>query len=207
MRCRHVVGICEHLATLCCTPRQVGTGSMTLGNMADGTVWVAVLTGGTAVLASWVTSQGNARAARIQAEASAHAQHHSRVREVRRTAYLEFIEQAHITGELYWRLGDVYAQLIGSDAQLAGIQQLRIELRDAFDPLMRCARVLVLEGPEPVAEAAEAVKQAASDSNKALWIVSQGEAGARERFDEAHRIFRFQLERFIEAARTAMGTP
>jgi hypothetical protein len=70
---------------------------MTLGSMGDGTVW-AILTGGTAVLASWVTSQGNARAARIQAEASAHAQHHSRIRDIRRTAYLEFMEQAHITG-------------------------------------------------------------------------------------------------------------
>lgn len=142
--------------------------------MADGTVWVAVLTGGTAVLASWVTSRGNARAARIQAEASAHAQRHSRAREIRRTAYLEFIEQAHITGELYYMLGDVYAQLTDPDEQLNRIQQLRTDLRDAFDPLTRCVRVIVLEGPAPVVEAARAVRQAASDANNALWVVSQG---------------------------------
>lgn len=189
-----------------CKSRREKSGATTLGGMPDSTLWVAVLTGGTAVLASWVTSQGNARAAKIQAQAAAQAQQHSRVREIRRTAYLEFIEQAHITGELYWRLGDVYAQLTDTDEQLARIHQLRADLRDAFDPLMRCARIIVLEGPAPVAEAAESVKQAASDSNGALWMVAQGETGAREHFDDAHRIFRLQLDGFIQAARNAMAT-
>jgi hypothetical protein len=168
-------------------------------------VWVAVFTGGTAVLASWVTTQGNARAARVQAEASAQAQHHSRIREVRRTAYLELIEQAHVTGELYWRVGDVYAQLADTQEELAGIQELRTALRDAFDPLMRCVRVVVLEGPTPIVEAAEAVQTAAADSNRALWDISRGEPAAREHFDEAHQLFRLRLDRVIEAARAAMS--
>ena len=33
--------------------------------MADNTLWVAALTAGTAVLASWVTSRGTARAAEL----------------------------------------------------------------------------------------------------------------------------------------------
>jgi hypothetical protein len=174
--------------------------------MVDSTVWVAVFTGGTAVLASWVTSQGNARATRVQAEASARVQNDGRIRETRRAAYLELIEQAHVIGELYWRLGDVYAQLSDADAQRARVEELRIDLRDAFDPLMRCARVIVLEGPASVADAAEAVKLAASEANTALWMVSQDGPGARERFDEAHRVFRFKLDGFIVAARAAMGT-
>ncbi len=181
--------------------------SMTLGVMTDDALWVAVLTGGTAVLASWVTSRGNARAARIQAEASAQTQQQSRSRETRRSAYLEFIEQAHITGEFYWRLGDVYAQLTDPGEQLARIQQLRADLRDAFDPLSRCTRVITLEGSAPVVEAAEAVRQAASDANHVLWEISQAERGARERFDEACRIFRVQLSNFIEAAQAAMAGP
>jgi hypothetical protein len=172
--------------------------------MADSAVWIAMLTGGTAVLASWVTSRGNARAARVQAEASAEAQQYSQLREIRRMAYLEFIEQAHITGELHWRLGDVYAQLTDPGDQLAGIQKLRNDLRDAFDPLTRCARVVLLEGPRSVAEAAEAVKRSASETNSALRMISQGEQGSRERFDEANRVFRSLLEMFIEAARSAM---
>jgi hypothetical protein len=107
------------------------------------------------VLASWVTSRGNARAARIQAEASAQTQQKSRSCETRRTAYLEFIEKAHITSEIHWRLGDVYAQLTDPGEQLDRIQRLRADLRDAFDPLSRCARVIALEGPWPFVEAAE----------------------------------------------------
>ena len=175
--------------------------------MADDPIWIAVLTGGTAVLASWVTSRGNARAARIQAEASAQTRQQSRSLEARRTAYLEFSEQAHITGEFYWRLGDVYAQLRDPAEQLSRIHKLRADLRNAFDPLSRCARVIILEGPALVAEAAEAVKEAASDANHILWEISQSEPGSRERFDEAYRMFRVQLSKFIEAAHTAIAGP
>jgi hypothetical protein len=187
--------------------RQQRTGSMTLGSMVDDTLWFAALTGGTAVLASWVTSRGNARAAKIQVEASARAQQYSQRREARQKAYLEFIEQAHVTGERYWRLGDVYVQCTCPEDILAGIQQLRNDLRDAFDPLIRCTRPILLEGPAPVAEAAEAVKQSASNANRALWELSEGESGAHERFDEAHRIFRLRLEGFIDGARTATQSP
>ncbi|AVH58859.1 MULTISPECIES: hypothetical protein [Streptomyces] len=172
--------------------------------MTDGAVWVAVFTGATAVLASWVTTLGNARAAKVQAEASAWAQQRDRIRELRRAAYLDLMEQAHITGELYWRVGDAYAQLSAPDGRLARIQELRVELRTAFDPLMRCVRVVLLEGPAPAAEAAVAVQGAALEANRALWRITEGDSGARERFDEAHGVFRRRLERFVEAARNAM---
>ncbi|WP_225851215.1 hypothetical protein [Streptomyces sp. HPF1205] len=174
--------------------------------MVDSAVWVTAFTGATAVLASWVTSQGNARASRIQAEASARAQQHGRTREARRTAYLELMEQAHVIGEFYWRLGDVYVQIPDADAQFVRLEQLRGDLRDAFDPLMRCVRVVVLEGPLQVAEAAEALQQAAAAANRAMWRISLREVGARSHFEEAHIHFRLQLERFIEAARAATDT-
>jgi hypothetical protein len=78
------------------------------------------------------------------------------------------------------------------------------QLRDAFDPLMRSARLVVMDGPDPAAEAAEAVRRAAAETNGALWLVSQGEEGARERFDEAQRRFRTELDCFVAAARTSM---
>ncbi|MEW1838321.1 hypothetical protein AB0392_10230 [Nonomuraea angiospora] len=173
----------------------------------DSTVWIAILTGGTAILTGWVTSLGNARAARIQAEASAKAQHHAQIREARRTAYLEFLEQAHITGELYYRLGDIYMQLTQPDEQLKKIQDLRIALRDAYDPLARCARVVLLEGPEAIASTAEAVKQAATDANGALWEIAQDTPDARSRFDSAHQVFRERLQSFIETARATIDSP
>lgn len=88
------------------------------GHMADSTLWVAVLTGGTALGTSWVTSRGNARAARVQA-----------------------------------------------------------------------------------------VRDAAAEANSALGMLAQGQDGATERFDQAHRAFRIELEGFIEAARTARARP
>ncbi|MFE6482949.1 hypothetical protein ACFVGN_08445 [Streptomyces sp. NPDC057757] len=173
--------------------------------VADSVVWVGVFTGATAVLASWVTTLGNARAAKVQVEASVRAQHRDRVREIRRAAYLDLMEQAHVTGQLYWQVGDAYFQLTDSDERLTRVQELRVELRGAFDPLMRCVRVIVLEGPAPAAEAAEAVMGAAAEANSALARVSRGEPGARERFDETHAVFRHRLERFIEEARTIMA--
>ncbi|MEV1248443.1 hypothetical protein [Nonomuraea sp. NPDC049750] len=171
----------------------------------DSTVWVAILTGGTAILAGWVTSLGNARAARIQAEASAKAQHHAQIREARRTAYLEFLEQAHITGEFYYRLGDVYVQLTQPDEQLEKIDLLRTALRDAYDPLARCARVVLLEGPEAIAAKAEGVKMAVTDANGALWHIAQGTP--RSHFDNAHQVFRDRLQSFLETARATISSP
>lgn len=169
-------------------------------------MWIAVFTGGTAVLASWVTTLGNARTARVQAETSVQAQHRDRVRNSRREAYLDLMEQAHATGELYWRVGDVYVQLTDQAGRLARIEDIRTHLRNAFDPLMRCVRVIVLEGPETVAQAARGVLEAAYEANSALWRVAEGEPQARERFDEAQERFRHRLEEFIEAAHAAVGT-
>jgi hypothetical protein len=172
--------------------------------MTDSAVWIAALTGGTAVFASWVTSRGNARAARVQSESSALADRHNRIRQSQRAAYLDFLEQAHATGELYYRLGDVYAQLTDPKEQMARIQKVRVELRDKFDPLMRSTRVVLLEGPAPVADTAEAVKQAVADTNTALWMISRNEPEAHERFDAAHHVFLSKVDEFIESARTAM---
>ncbi|GAA3572271.1 hypothetical protein GCM10022419_061430 [Nonomuraea rosea] len=143
----------------------------------------------------------NARTARIQAETAAKAQQHGQIREARRTAYLEFLEQAHITGELYYRLGDE------ADEKLAKLQELRTALRDAYDPLARCARVVLIEGPEAVAAKAGAVREAVAEANGALWHLAQDAPEARSRFDDAHRVFRDRLQSFIETARATLGSP
>ncbi|WP_327694760.1 hypothetical protein [Streptomyces sp. NBC_00459] len=175
--------------------------------MTDVAVWVAAFTGGTAVLASWVTNLGNVRAARAQAEASALAQQRDRVRELRRAAYLDFMERAHVLGELYWRAESRFVQATDPDQLLTGLQELRGELRGAYDPLMRSVRVISLEGPAAPAEAAGTVLEAAADTSRALWRFTLGEPEAQARFDEGHQRFKHLLAQFVEAAREAMTAP
>jgi hypothetical protein len=64
--CSHGMRLVHRLSGYTSTSRFDETDSV-IGE----TLLVAVLTGGTAVLASWVTSRGNARTARVQAEAAA----------------------------------------------------------------------------------------------------------------------------------------
>lgn len=96
--------------------------------MADNAFWIASLTAGTAVLASWVTSRGTARAARIQADTTTSAQRVERLREARRTAYAEFIEQAQRLNDVHWKVSDVVR---GAEGGLGAehIEELR-RLRD-----------------------------------------------------------------------------
>ncbi|MCL8017996.1 hypothetical protein [Streptomyces sp. AS02] len=172
--------------------------------MGDIAVWVAALTGGTAVLASWVTNLGNVRAARVQAEASAQAQHRGRVRESRRGAYLELMEHAHVIGELYRQVIDAFHQITDLDQQLTRFEELRSELREAYDPLMHSVRVVILEGPPATAEAAQGVLDAAQQGNRCLWRITCGDADAHARFDEVQGAYLRHLSRFVEAARVAM---
>lgn len=172
--------------------------------MGDSALWVAALTGGTAVLASWVANLGNVRAARTQAEASARAQHRQRVREGRRAAYLELMERAHVMGELYRRVVDARFQLGEGEHFLTRVQELRAAVREAYDPLMRSVRAIALEGPAEAAGAAQGVLAAATEVSRSLWHVSFGEDGARARFDAAREVYLHSLERFVEAARAAM---
>jgi hypothetical protein len=179
-------------------------GETARGGLAWTTQYWSIFTGCTAILASWVTSVGNTRAARVQAEASANTQHRSQLHTFRRTAYLEFIEQAHLTGELHWQVGDVYAQIHDGDEQLKRIDDLRTELRAAFGLLQRCLRLILLEGPAPVAREAESLLEAAQQVNRRLYDISQGIDATPERFWAAHEEDRLRLTTFITAARYAV---
>ncbi|MEU8716109.1 hypothetical protein [Streptomyces sp. NPDC048663] len=170
--------------------------------MGDSAVWVAAFTGGTAVLAGWVTNLGNVRAARVQAEASARAERLGRVRESRRAAYADFMAQAHAKGELYWK-GDFLLHGGSPPAAPTGLDDLRAELRSAYDLLLHRVRIVALEGPAPAATAAQAVLEAARRANGALYRHSLGEAGARDLFDEARQGFTRCLAEFVEVARAA----
>jgi hypothetical protein len=171
--------------------------------MADNTLWVGVLTAGTAVVASWVTSRGTARAARIQAETAATTQQADRIRSARRAAYVDVIEQAQHMGELYWKVTDAQDDP-DEDHRLGALRELRLRLRDEYAVLRHRVWVVELEGPEEVAAAANRLRRATSGNYRALEAMIGGEAGAGERFNECYGPFWEAVLAFVGAAREAL---
>ncbi|MGP3942335.1 MULTISPECIES: hypothetical protein [Streptomyces] len=174
--------------------------------MADSTFWIAALTGGTAVLASWVTSRGNTRAARIQADTAVLAQRAERLRDSRRSAYLDLIEQTHSIGELYWEIAAVQraAEAGRRPALQDELDELAERERDEYGKLRRCVRVVELEGPAAAATAANALQKATGPFHRALGAMRSGEPEAPQRFHDAFRPFWQALTDFVEAAKTAL---
>lgn len=174
----------------------------------NGTVWtlaIAALTGGTAVLASWVTSRGNTRAAQLQAQIAARAQRAERLRESRRAAYLELIEQTHRMGELYWEIAAALRRP-SSEERTAALGELRTREVAEYARIRRCSRVVELEGPPPVAAAARALQKSTRPFFAAVRAELAQEPGAQERFEASFSPFWASLERFLEAARQAHQT-
>lgn len=176
--------------------------------MGDSTWWtlaIAAVTGGTAVLASWVTSRGSTRAARIQAEIAARSQRAERLRESRRTAYLDLIEQTHRMGELFWEISAAL-RLPDSDARTATLGELHDREVAEYLRIRRCARVVELEGPPPAAATAHALQKATGPFYAAFKAELAGDTGCRDDFDAAYRPFWRALEDFVDAARHAHQT-
>lgn len=171
--------------------------------MADNTLWVGVLTAGTAVVASWVTSRGTARAARIQAEMAASSQQTDRTRSARRAAYVDVIEQAQRMGDLYWKVTDAQDGPDDGDRLLV-LRDLRLRLRDEYAVLRHRVWVVELEGPQEVAAAADRLRRATSGNYRALEAVIRGEEGAGERFNECYAPFWQAVLAFVRTARETM---
>ncbi|MFG2095000.1 hypothetical protein [Streptomyces sp. NPDC048612] len=173
--------------------------------MGDSTVWtlaIAAVTGGTAVLASWVTSRGSTRAARVQAEIAARSQRAERLRESRRTAYLDLIEQTHRMGELFWEISSVL-RLPRSEARTSALGTLQDREVAEYAKIRRCARVVELEGPPSAAAPALALQKATRPFYAALRADLTGDPEGHEAFDAAYRPFWRALEEFVDAARDA----
>ncbi|MCX4903081.1 hypothetical protein [Streptomyces sp. NBC_00878] len=171
--------------------------------MGDSTLWVAALTAGTAVLASWVTSRGTYRAARIQADAAAASVQADRLRAARRAAYVDVIEQAQRMGDLYWKVSDA-GQLSDPDERLAALKDLRVRLRGEYAVLRQRVWVADLEGPSAVASAADRVRRATSDNWRALGAMIAGEEDAGRRFNDCYAPFWESVVNFVDIARTAL---
>ncbi|MFI1398751.1 hypothetical protein [Streptomyces sp. NPDC020681] len=173
--------------------------------MADNTLWVAALTAGTAVLASWVTSRGNATAARLQAQAATEAQRLARQREARRAAYAEVIDKAVAIGELYWKIPEV-TRIAEPDARRVELLQLREQIRDVYAALLRCVQVVTLEGPDDVAEAAAALDRATPSTARLMRAMAEGDQSAERQLTEETRAYWPAVTEFIARASQAIRT-
>ncbi|GAA3811606.1 hypothetical protein ACFS5L_32250 [Streptomyces phyllanthi] len=171
--------------------------------MSDNTLWIASLTAGTAVLASWVTSWGTTRAARIQADTVTTAQREERRREARRAAYADLIEQAQRMGELYWKVTDLRSGA-GTEAYEAHLVELRERLRDEYGKLRHCVWIVSLEGPVPVADAADVLRHATTPPYRAMQAMIEGDPDAADRFEACYDPFWKSLVAFGVAAREVL---
>jgi hypothetical protein len=172
-------------------------------DVADNTLWVATLTAGTAVLASWVTSRGNANAARLQAEAATESQQLARQREARRAAYAAVIDKAVAIGELYWKIPEA-ARTADPDDRRTELLRLREQIRDVYAALLRCVQVVVLEGPDDVAEAAAALDKATPSTARLMRAMADGDTAAEEQLTEETRAYWPAMTEFIERASKAV---
>lgn len=175
--------------------------------MADSAFWIASLTAGTAVLASWVTSRGTARAARIQADTTTNAQRVERLRETRRTAYADFVEQAQRLSGVHWKVSDVYRDADGvlGPEHIAELRRLRDQEVEEYTALRNRTWIVSLEGPEEIAELANRVRRSTSPFYKALGAMIDGDPGAAERFDACYSPFWQAHKEFVKAARDTLN--
>lgn len=167
--------------------------------MTDDTLWVAVLTASTAVVASWVTSKGNASAARLQAEVTGQSQRLARQREARRASYADLIERAVALSELYWDVPEA-AAIDDPDAQKKRLLELRSQIRNHYALLLRCVHVIALEGPDEVSEAAKALHQATPATDGHLQALIEDNHSAMDEFWGEYRVYQAALSIFVERA-------
>ncbi|MFC5220721.1 hypothetical protein [Streptomyces coerulescens] len=172
--------------------------------MADSAIWISSLTAGTAVLASWVTSRGTARAAQIQASAAEKTQRAVRVSEARRSAYVSLIEQAHRMAELYWEVSDIHGSASPRTEQLPALKEVRASLREEYGKLRHFIWVITLEGPDDVAEAAEKLRLSTRPPYRTLEASIAGDPNAPAAFDQCYDPFWQSLLTFVSTARAAV---
>ncbi|MCX3287110.1 hypothetical protein OR263_10360 [Streptomyces sp. NEAU-H22] len=142
--------------------------------MGDIGLWVAGLTGATAVLASWVTSRGHTRAAQLQAEISAAAQDEARRRELRRASYLAFLEQAHLMGVEYRHTPSILSTEDPGQRR-ARLEEHRARLREVFGPFRHTCQVATVHARSgQVIEACDGVFAASRTVYMALGDIADG---------------------------------
>jgi hypothetical protein len=171
--------------------------------MGDSGWWVAVVTSATALGASWITTRGNARSVRVEAEVSAHAGHVTEARNRRRDAYRELSAAVHGLSEVLWRMEE--AEHVRTSAERTRIvADMHAASRRGLGDVTKASRDVLLEGPKAVADAAADLRRRALDVTLLLLSLQDGTEAGRSDYDDAYQAFRAQHVRFIDLAREAL---
>ncbi|MFI1533314.1 hypothetical protein [Streptomyces anandii] len=161
---------------------------------------VAGLTGVTAIaassLASWLTSRGNAHAARIQVHATTDAQRREGIRQTRRAAYLDLIERAEAVAD----------GLRGVDGLLPTECEAALAAhRDRHQQLRRAATLIGLEGPSAVEVAASNLLIMSGSLSTALAATAENASRENRReFQETLRAYIRLIRPFVDEAAAAL---
>ncbi|MFC9223931.1 hypothetical protein ACFT8W_24920 [Streptomyces hygroscopicus] len=169
--------------------------------MPDNSLFVAGLTGLTAIvassLASWLTSRGNARAARVQVDTTTEAQRREGTRQTRRAAYLNVIEQAQVVAD----------GLRGVDGLSTTESEAALTAhRDRHQQLRRAVTLIDLEGPSTVQVAASNLLIMSGTLTTALAAMAENASrDNRREFQETLRAYIRLITPFVDAAATALN--
>ncbi|MFK8908254.1 hypothetical protein [Streptomyces sp. YS-3] len=169
--------------------------------MSDNALLVAGLTGITAIaassLASWLTSRGNAHAARVQVSATTEAQRRESLRQTRRAAYLELIDWAHAVAD----------GLRGVDGLSAAEYEAALAAhRERHQHLRRAVTLIGLEGPSSVDVAASHLLIMSGMLGTALAAAAENVSrDNRREFQDALRAYIRLIRPVVDAAAAALN--
>lgn len=169
-------------------------------DVPDNSLLVAALTSVTAItassLASWLTSRGNAHAARIQVNDASAAQRREGVRQTRRAAYLDLIEHAQAVAD-----GLRGVNGLSTTAYNAALTAHR----DRHQRLRRAATLIDLEGPSAVQVAASNLLIMSGTLSTALAATAENASGENRRdFQEVLRCYIRLIRPFVDTAAAAL---
>ncbi|WP_329267281.1 hypothetical protein [Streptomyces pseudovenezuelae] len=171
--------------------------------MGDSGWWVAVVTSVTALGASWITTWGNARSVRVEAEVVAQAGHVTEARNRRRDAYRELGAAVHALSEVFWRMEEVdHAPTRTERAQI--IEEMQAVSRQRVGDVTKASRDVLLEGPAGVARTAAELRRRAVAAHLLLMQLKHGTEGQRSAYNDAYTAFRKHHVRFLDLARAAL---
>lgn len=172
--------------------------------MADGGLWVGILTALTAPGAGFITARATLRAALARARTATRAEALREQRDRRRSAYRETVSCAHASSEVTWQIDDVDAAHDRTDRDRLLTRRYE-RTGPATGDMNRAMHVVRLDGPAEVSATADRVRDTARRVRPLLKaLIGDDAPERRDAYDAAYRDFREADVTFIGLARDVL---